>query len=273
MFSHLLLWIDENHDGVSQPNELHRLPELGVYSIGLRYKEVWRLDQFGNLFHYRGALNPDPKDGESKDGRWTYDVFLTTLGKNGSSIPSSDLAFDASREGQPAQECGPQGPTSTTTVAQTALGLQNYLFPALKTGIGEVATMGVGPVGQDYDGDQLSEAVVQTSSSCPTNWDICVTSASGFVVGAGGQAHVDVNGQDTKFGPQFAPQENTFYDQHIATDANSDLSGSGLNSCVVECSQTYFWDNQQVGSHVITRTFTLGQQDGTPVTNVTVSKN
>lgn len=28
VFQNLLLWIDENHDGVSQPNELHKLPRL-----------------------------------------------------------------------------------------------------------------------------------------------------------------------------------------------------------------------------------------------------
>jgi hypothetical protein len=77
VFAHLLLWIDENHDGISQPNELHTLPELGVYSISLHYRDD-RLffDQFGNWFHYQAALNPDPNDGRSKDGRLTYDVFF-----------------------------------------------------------------------------------------------------------------------------------------------------------------------------------------------------
>ena len=82
VFSHLLLWIDENHNGVSEPNELHSLPELGVYSIALRYRDDrYFFDQYGNWFHYQAALNPDPKDGESKDSRVTYDVFFAVGNK------------------------------------------------------------------------------------------------------------------------------------------------------------------------------------------------
>jgi len=76
VFSQLLLWIDENHDGISQPNELHHLPELGVYSLALKYTESRRTDRYGNMFRYKAAVNPDPQDGHSEDGRWTYDVFL-----------------------------------------------------------------------------------------------------------------------------------------------------------------------------------------------------
>lgn len=79
VYSKLLLWIDTNHDGVSQPEELHTLPELGVYSVGLHYRDDLRFrDQYGNWFHYQAALNPDPRDGTSKDGRTTYDVFFVT---------------------------------------------------------------------------------------------------------------------------------------------------------------------------------------------------
>lgn len=76
VYSKLLLWNDENHDGISQPSELHTLSELGVYSISLKYREEPMTDQYGNWFHYRSAVNPDPLDGESKDGRLTYDVFF-----------------------------------------------------------------------------------------------------------------------------------------------------------------------------------------------------
>jgi hypothetical protein len=76
VFSQLRLWIDENHDGISQPHELHTLSELGVFSIGLQYRDEHFSDEFGNWFRYRAALNPDSGDGRSKDGRWTYDVYF-----------------------------------------------------------------------------------------------------------------------------------------------------------------------------------------------------
>ncbi len=81
VFSRLRLWIDENHDGLCQSGELHTLPELGVFSLALKYVELRRRDDFGNQFRYRAKVNPDPSDGESDVGRWTYDVFLTTTNR------------------------------------------------------------------------------------------------------------------------------------------------------------------------------------------------
>jgi hypothetical protein len=69
VYSKILLWIDANHDGISQPNELHSLPELGVFSISLKYRYSRFVDHYGNSFLYKGTLNPDAEDGESKDGR------------------------------------------------------------------------------------------------------------------------------------------------------------------------------------------------------------
>jgi hypothetical protein len=108
VFSHLVLWIDENHDGISQPNELHTLPELGVYSLALKYKESRRVDQFGNQFRYKAAVNPDEQDGESKDGRWAYDVFLV-IDTDGQSDDHQSASTRLDRDAMPEFSSAPQG--------------------------------------------------------------------------------------------------------------------------------------------------------------------
>ena len=76
IFSSLRLWIDANHDGISQPGELYTLPALGINSISLTYKESDKTDQYGNVFRYRAQLNPDkPTDA----GKIAYDIFFTVM--------------------------------------------------------------------------------------------------------------------------------------------------------------------------------------------------
>jgi hypothetical protein len=73
IFSSLRLWIDANHDGISQPDELYTLPALGINSISLSYKASEKRDQYGNVFEYRAQLNPNnPTDA----GKTAYDVFF-----------------------------------------------------------------------------------------------------------------------------------------------------------------------------------------------------
>lgn len=76
IFSSLRLWTDDNHDGMCQPNELHRLPELSVMSISLQYSESGRTDQFGNFFRFKAKINTGVSGG-SDVGPKAYDVFLT----------------------------------------------------------------------------------------------------------------------------------------------------------------------------------------------------
>jgi len=73
IFSELRLWQDSDHDGVSQPWELHALPELGVAGISLAYTEAREADQHGNSFRYKAAVYGTPG---SPVGMTAWDVWL-----------------------------------------------------------------------------------------------------------------------------------------------------------------------------------------------------
>jgi hypothetical protein len=76
IYDKLLLWQDTNHDGISQPQELHHLSELGIARIDLHYDEVDRIDANGNAFHLRGRVWDSQGH---RGGRFAWDVYPATL--------------------------------------------------------------------------------------------------------------------------------------------------------------------------------------------------
>lgn len=75
VWTRLRVWIDANHDGVSQPEELHTLEEVGILGIRLQYQWSPNKDRYGNQFRYEGHLIP--AKGDDVD-RKIFDVFLVT---------------------------------------------------------------------------------------------------------------------------------------------------------------------------------------------------
>ena len=73
IFNSLRLWQDKNHNGISEPEELHTLPALNVKALELEFRESKRVDQHGNEFKYRAKVR-DTIAGSV--GKWAWDVFL-----------------------------------------------------------------------------------------------------------------------------------------------------------------------------------------------------
>lgn len=75
VYGSLRLWLDTNHNGVSEPSELRGLSDLDVTQIELDYRESRRIDEHGNQFKYRSRVWDGPRAGV---GRWAWDVFFVS---------------------------------------------------------------------------------------------------------------------------------------------------------------------------------------------------
>ncbi|MGA3188488.1 MAG: hypothetical protein ABSF22_15390 [Bryobacteraceae bacterium] len=76
IFSKLLVWVDLNHNGVSDPGELLTLKQAGIQAISLTYSlNKWK-DAFGNTFRYSA-----PSRTNTSPNQPVYDVLLQSNGK------------------------------------------------------------------------------------------------------------------------------------------------------------------------------------------------
>jgi hypothetical protein len=137
---------------------------------------------------------------------------------------------------------------------------------------GIAARMRVVPDSITWDGKQITEALTQTSSTCPaglTHPGPC-SGMSTFTVGAasGGSALI----------PRQPPMRNRFYDFHTSRSHSVSFlhdptrNPTGMNSCETVCRQEYSCNGKVIGAHQITRQFRKDMFNGQKVTIVDVTK-
>jgi hypothetical protein len=70
VWPNLRIWVDQNHNGHSEEDELLTLEDAGITSISLALELESRKDTYGNLFRYRVRFQFGSRT------KWGYDVFL-----------------------------------------------------------------------------------------------------------------------------------------------------------------------------------------------------
>jgi hypothetical protein len=73
VFSSLRLWEDLNHNGASEPAEIHSFADYSITAIELKYRTSNKSDMYGNVLRYRAKVHD--LRGPSA-GRWMWDVVL-----------------------------------------------------------------------------------------------------------------------------------------------------------------------------------------------------
>jgi hypothetical protein len=54
-FATLRVWLDNNHNGISEPNELKTLQSARISALYTAFRESARIDQHGNAYRYEGT--------------------------------------------------------------------------------------------------------------------------------------------------------------------------------------------------------------------------
>jgi len=74
IWTQLRLWVDRNHDGVSQADELTPIASTRIERISLDFHSSHRRDAFGNEFRYRSRAYV--QGGHERPSWWVVDVYL-----------------------------------------------------------------------------------------------------------------------------------------------------------------------------------------------------
>ena len=158
-------------------------------------------------------------------------------------------------------------PTSVTIASTTQLPLAND-FPSYKSGFGILTMMSVGSRNHLQRNsshrerhDVIEYLVLAAFNQAQTAAEIALGPLGHPVRQARARNADPANGKRSILGSACTRKLH-----------RSLLGGTGVNSCVATCAQTYKSCGVTIGSFTITKTLTHGSLNGTAVTNVSVSK-
>lgn len=84
IFPKLLIWVDKNHNGISESDELLTLKQAGIQAISLKYSVSQWKDAYGNTFRYSSQIHTD-----TSVNHLVYDVLLQVAGKATATSPTT----------------------------------------------------------------------------------------------------------------------------------------------------------------------------------------
>ena len=76
IYTELRVWVDRNQNGLSEPEELFTLPEVGITRIALDYVESGRRDRYGNHFRFCAGTYREGEPPQGLGNRMACDVFF-----------------------------------------------------------------------------------------------------------------------------------------------------------------------------------------------------
>lgn len=231
-------------------------------AVGRRSK-AWRPQTTDNDRMYQnGAEDTDPVTDEEPSGDEGGEALQAEApAAGGIVLTPGALPLE---EGSGTKAKCPSKTVVEKTTDMTPAGIKK----GYRTGYGAVAVMKVEPNATDWDGAKIVESLKQTKNTCPKEFGIAPCSGSStFTVGV--EANSSVLGK-------LPATKNRFYDFHTTRwnkgSLLHDRNPGNIDSCEVECEQTYSCGGTAIGKHTITRTFTKGTSGSRDVTLVAVTK-
>lgn len=225
-------------------------------------------NDFSQLAHKNSAIDEESIGDEPDSGEQDQELHGQRMPSSFGEIPS--IGERLMPEAEPLEEGGKKKAKcpSKTVVEKTIDMTPDGIKKGYRTGYGATAVMQVQPDSTNWDGTQIVESLKQTKNTCPEEFGISPCSGSStFTVGA--EAKSSVLGT-------LEAKRNRFYDFHISRwnkgSLLHDRNSADVDSCQVECEQSYACGSGVIGKHTVTRTFTKGKSGSRDVTLVAVTK-